>query len=400
MASLDRSPLELCQRIFELACTDDGTTGRSLSLVSKPIRDISAPYKLQSICVSGAKQANLFVSALESTPPQHRRVSYLSISNDLTVHPAFASADSRQSSSSAIARATTKAVEVVVPGVRWYKHYKRLKQNVDHNVQCMQINRRRDESLFAAFLQILHLTAHTLLTLNVDFQSRWKIVPAQFGAGLRSLPMLTSLTVEYFALFHSEVDESLFLMDDHADGSGDGKELMPRLRFLDLAGFRIHLQPFKFYERITRFAPNLTHLRLPMRMTSGLKDALGLRLNSDEDANELEGTSHTQVNVAAYSNSDSYSTTSTQAVATTSHIPVGRLPQSLQRVYIQLSSPPEPSCCVPFEAERRAYAFAVGEVRELEKMDERVVVLDHGVEGMETIEDVIRSEQQRLWDGL
>jgi hypothetical protein len=82
----------------------------------------------------------------------------------------------------------------------------------------MQANRQRDESIFVAFLQILHLTAHTLRTLSVDFESRWKIIPARLDAGLsamriRLMPMLVSLTIGYYALFHSEVDESLFLQE-------------------------------------------------------------------------------------------------------------------------------------------------------------------------------------------
>ena len=51
---------------------------------------------------------------------------------------------------------------------------------------------------------------------------------------------------------------------------------LPGLRYLDLAGLGIRLRPFDLYERILKFAPALTHLRLPMRMAGGLESALGL----------------------------------------------------------------------------------------------------------------------------
>jgi hypothetical protein len=360
MTTLDSLPVELCQRIFHYACTDDGTTGRSLSLVSKYIHDTSEPYKLQSISISGADNAARFVLALRRTLPHHRHVTHLHISNDATVQPIVAPHDNGQPSSP-IVRATTRAVGAI-PGVRWYRKYKRLKENVDHNVRCMQTNRHRDESIFTAFLQILHFTAPTLRTLNVEFESRWKIIPAHFDAGvdflpIRSLPLLTSLTVRYYALFHSEVDESLFV-----DNQGeDGMALLPQLRYLDLEGFRIRSHPFDLYEWIGRVAPGLMFLRLPMRMANGLAAALGRGLSGGERTAE-DQTHGDGVNPPA--NSDRSNTHSIL------------LPASIRRVYIQLSPPPSP-CCVtfPFEQERGAYLSAVEELRALERRDERVVVV-------------------------
>ena len=193
--------------IFSYACTDDGSTGRSLSLVSKYIHHTFAPYKLQSVSVSGADQAIRFALILQRTPLQQRNVHHLFVSKDITAQPISVKPNDQRSSYSPIVRATTNAVEVI-PGVRWYKKHKPLKENVAHNVQCMQANRQRDESIFVAFLQILHLTAHTLRTLSVDFESR-----RLSTMRIRLMPMLVSLTIGYYALFHSEVDESLFLQE-------------------------------------------------------------------------------------------------------------------------------------------------------------------------------------------
>jgi hypothetical protein len=138
----------------------------------------------------------------------------------------------------------------------------------------MQTHRSRDEAIFVTSLQILHLSL-TLQTLHMDFQSRW-IIPAHLNVGvsawrIRLMPVLRELTVHYYALFHAEVDDGLFLDDE----GGGGTALLPRLKYLDLAGLRIRSHPFDIYERISKIAPVLTHLRLPMRMAGGLEGALG-----------------------------------------------------------------------------------------------------------------------------
>ena len=159
LATLDNCPPELCQHIFQFACTDDGTTGRTLSFVSKYIHSSSKLSKLQSVSISGADQATRFVLALQRTPNQCRRVSYLTIVNDLTIHAFLATNKGQLSASpspSSFVRTTMKRLEL---GVHYYDR------------PCMQTNRRQAETVFIASLQILHLASATLQTLNIDFQS-------------------------------------------------------------------------------------------------------------------------------------------------------------------------------------------------------------------------------------
>jgi hypothetical protein len=347
-------------------------------------------YKLQSISIAGADQAISFALCLKRTLPQHRRVLHLLIKNDTIVQPIIT--PSVQPPNSPIARAVTKAVEAL-PGVKWRKKYKFLQKNVGLNVQCMQTNRRRDESIFTAFLQILHLTAHTLQTLNVDFDSGWKIVPAQLDAGvfvprIRSMPALSSLTVAYYALFHSEVDESLFLEDETT--GGEERALLPRLRHLDLAGFRVPSHPLDLYERIARLSPTLTHLRLPMSLASGLEAALelGPGPSSEEDEEHVSDTVHTD--------SGSDADTVVDAGSSIKEHP-RTLPLTIQRVYIQLSPPAGHFCrCGSWRhhaQELGRYSLEVERFRELEKRDGRVVVL--GVENAKTdFEEIV----SRGWD--
>ncbi|PPQ78346.1 hypothetical protein CVT25_011629 [Psilocybe cyanescens] len=85
---MDRCPSEICSEICAFACTDDGRTGRSLSLVSRFLNQSSKPYKLQSVAVVGHAQLHAFAALIERTPLSLRRVACI-----------FVSAHSRQTAS-------------------------------------------------------------------------------------------------------------------------------------------------------------------------------------------------------------------------------------------------------------------------------------------------------------
>ncbi|KAI0804740.1 hypothetical protein BC629DRAFT_1283436 [Irpex lacteus] len=74
-------PIELHSQIFELACSDDGTTAQSLALVSRYVREVSKPFLLQSIAVSGLHSLTALADKLESLPMHKRRVRNLFISD-------------------------------------------------------------------------------------------------------------------------------------------------------------------------------------------------------------------------------------------------------------------------------------------------------------------------------
>ncbi|KAJ3473608.1 hypothetical protein NLI96_g12915 [Meripilus lineatus] len=61
---LDVFPDEIWAMIFKQACTDDGTTGRSLSLVSRYVSQVSRPMKYNSIALQGHKQIKRFLKHL------------------------------------------------------------------------------------------------------------------------------------------------------------------------------------------------------------------------------------------------------------------------------------------------------------------------------------------------
>lgn len=78
---MNRCPAELWIRIFALACTDGGYTGRSLSCVSRYISDVSRPVQLQSVALHGAYELKCFADTMESRVPEDRRILHLYIAH-------------------------------------------------------------------------------------------------------------------------------------------------------------------------------------------------------------------------------------------------------------------------------------------------------------------------------
>lgn len=84
---LEECPPEICKKIFTHACDDGGYTGRSLSLVSRYVRDVSEDIKFRSVAVWGRRQILGFYQVLLSTPPHLRRILHLFISAHEQVRP-------------------------------------------------------------------------------------------------------------------------------------------------------------------------------------------------------------------------------------------------------------------------------------------------------------------------
>ncbi|EPQ53780.1 hypothetical protein GLOTRDRAFT_131111 [Gloeophyllum trabeum ATCC 11539] len=70
-------PVEIWEPIFSLACTDDGRTGCSLSLVSKFIHKVSAPLRYQSVLLEGITQMSSFLRVMKGNPESTPKVECL-----------------------------------------------------------------------------------------------------------------------------------------------------------------------------------------------------------------------------------------------------------------------------------------------------------------------------------
>jgi hypothetical protein len=75
---MDKCPPEICLIICTLATfADDGSTGCSLSLVSRYIHNVSKPVRLQSVSIRHLDNLLAFAKVLETSPPKLRRVRHL-----------------------------------------------------------------------------------------------------------------------------------------------------------------------------------------------------------------------------------------------------------------------------------------------------------------------------------
>lgn len=83
-SAVGRCPLEVWQKIFSFACTDDGRTGCALSLVSRNVRDVSDHTRLQSAALFSLPQMRRFLDELQRRPPSHRSVRYLFLADTRT----------------------------------------------------------------------------------------------------------------------------------------------------------------------------------------------------------------------------------------------------------------------------------------------------------------------------
>ena len=92
---MDRCPIELLCYIFAEACTDDGQTGRALSLVSKRVRNASRRHALQSVALYGSEQISAFAAHLDKLDPQERRVRNLYLTDRRRVWMEYGSGKDR-----------------------------------------------------------------------------------------------------------------------------------------------------------------------------------------------------------------------------------------------------------------------------------------------------------------
>ena len=82
-------PAEILLRVFQVACLDDGRTGRALSAVSRRIREISAEYRYQSLAVDvlRCRTTRLLLKTLPATPASLRKVRHLYINRGQLFSP-------------------------------------------------------------------------------------------------------------------------------------------------------------------------------------------------------------------------------------------------------------------------------------------------------------------------
>jgi WD40 repeat protein len=258
---MDHWPAEIWQRIFVLACIDGGRTGRSLSLVSKYIHDVSKPYKLQSIGVDNVDQAKSFIHLLYSIPIALRSVSHFTISdhrNRLSFDEYIAGERSKRP---VLGRIST-AVSRITPKVM------RSNKAEETERRCRRYwgaNSERDVAILHALPIILAIISPTLERLDINFNS--STVPRNFlPSSQPSLPLLTSLTLG--CSFDGFIG---VILDDILSSNTIS---LPSLKYLDLSRLMSHTVRIRsapeVYAHVSVLAPLLTHVRIPMEMAHNL----------------------------------------------------------------------------------------------------------------------------------
>jgi hypothetical protein len=79
---MNTCPPEIHSYICQLACTDNGQTVRSLTLVSKYFSDVARPFLYQSIAITRLDQIVPLLARLEGIPHHMRHIRHLFVSDD------------------------------------------------------------------------------------------------------------------------------------------------------------------------------------------------------------------------------------------------------------------------------------------------------------------------------
>lgn len=159
---MDRCPVELWSSIFSFACTDGGSTGRSLALAARWTNNLSLPFRLQSISASNIKQIVSLANVLDIAHPTHRRVRSLVLSNAQITH--FTSGDGK------------------------------IQQTLYGIDTCTS---QQESFIIAhAILRILTAVADTLYTLDLDFSQSDSIQCFPYTLVPTSLPLLVELRLK------------------------------------------------------------------------------------------------------------------------------------------------------------------------------------------------------------
>ena len=211
---MDRCPIEVWNQIFTLACTNNGFTGRSLSLASRYIHDTSKPAKLQSLSATKPQQIHGLARLIANTPPEYRRVRHLFITSP-----------------------------------------------------------KDDGDVLAAFLHIIRALAPTITTLHVNFPFYRRSL---FLPGTATFPSLVELTLYGPYTDHDNPVTTTSEEDTITPPSlSDYRPPLPSLRRLHLAD--LDYDPTECFRRITCVAPSLTHLRIPYQIYMANSLLAGLR---------------------------------------------------------------------------------------------------------------------------
>jgi len=198
-------PRELREKIIELACTDDGTAGCSLSLVSRAVRFEAKPFRYQYIGLRGGEQVRRFASFLDEWAERER----IRICEDLN-----RKVDSERLWPKLDPLPIRHLVISEVPSCKLWitdlipaRRQERSLQVEEYNRSCEEERQRRRERFLVNFKKITTMLGQSLYTLEVNLDSySTPRNPQHNGHYLRKIlfHQLTSLTIDCSILHQLE----------------------------------------------------------------------------------------------------------------------------------------------------------------------------------------------------
>lgn len=252
---MDRIPVETWLQICAEACTDGGTTGRSLALVSRYVRELSKPYRLQSISLRGHKQAISCALMLHCTPIEEQLIVDLHVQFD---------GDATQPKPGTLQKVKARMKSFVNADVRgnreqydarfWLRGGWRSRRT-QGNWRNAQFRQELSNAVHS-ILELLKLhPRRPLRTLTLNRGIRMAIPYVAWCAPRYGLETLTSLIIKDLldgVVFH-------YIVHTH---------VLPNLQYLDITGVVFdywHTFSMKLVANITLLAPALAYLRLTVQ---------------------------------------------------------------------------------------------------------------------------------------
>jgi hypothetical protein len=322
---MESIPPEILSLIFSYACTDDGYTGRSLSLVSRYISDVSKPYKLQSVAVRGMWQVLEFACSLkegsgvgdEKGEWKGSGVRHLFLSFDKAYDfggTAWLKRMGPRVKETTATVADTNLLSSMSNTLRFLYRYLFLtleetgqtEADAEQTKGVDELRNRHPIAPYLAFHWILHVVAPTVETLS--FACEHSTLPQQASdsrsdaalqLGSESdkpalensprvypiFPRLTELTIAHPRSWPLPNPSECFIQ----------KNCCPSLRRLDLSGVRHYIHPTNLVINIAHITPSITHIHLPALdsmhikyFAEHLEDTLSRMNEMDEDGNDVD----------------------------------------------------------------------------------------------------------------
>jgi hypothetical protein len=261
-------PTDLWEKIFSFACLDDGSTGRSLSLVSRYVCEISKPFKFRSLAIRNLRQAEALPFALTHRDPIRQPVHHLFVLCDPEqMYPSVQAIQRKATSPSLLRRITSMLSRVRSkqrPPRRQQSHFDKILATMFRNKQ--PVSPIILETLMAiAVSRILIAVSPTLRTLSISIASPVSFISFE---GSPALPVLEELTITYgnggFGIMPARLLASFHPLTS--------------LRRLNLRRFYHLSDAPEMLRQISKLAPNVKLVMLPWIRT-GWSDYSNTRLS-------------------------------------------------------------------------------------------------------------------------